>query len=141
LHETISRYFFATFGDCLFILLFNSGTNCGHTTHQDFFSDCALCLWEFCKNCIDIHTAWLNALWLWTLWEFWWCLKERTTWTVSASFSAFTTLATCLVTITTLAARLVTVTTWSTTLVTVTATLLSKLLCHCFKGLIGRKNL
>jgi hypothetical protein len=100
-----------------------------------------LCLRKFCKNCINIHTAWLDALWLWTLWEFWRCLKERTTWAVSTTFSAFTTLTTWLVTITTLSARLVAVTTWSTTLVTITTTLLAKLLCHCFKRLVRRKDL
>jgi hypothetical protein len=74
------------------------------------------------------------------LWELWWCLKERTTRAVSTTFSAFTTLTTWLVAITTLTAWRVTVTTWSSALITVTATLLAKLLCHCFKRLIRREN-
>jgi glycerol-3-phosphate acyltransferase PlsY len=74
------------------------------------------------------------------LWELWWCLKERTTRAVSTTFSAFTTLATWLVTISTLTARLVTVTTRSSALITIAATLLAKLLCYCFERLIRRKN-
>jgi hypothetical protein len=106
LYKTVCRDLLATFGDCLLVLLFNSSTNCGY------------------------------ALWLWTLRQFWGSLKERTTRTVSTAFSTFTALTTWLVTIATLSTWLVTITARTTALVTITGTLLAKLLCHCFKGLL-----
>jgi hypothetical protein len=136
LYKTLCRDLLATFGDCLLVLLFNSSTNCGYATHQNLFCNCALSFWKFCENCINIHTAWLDALWLWTLRQFWGSLKERTTRTVSTAFSTFTALTTWLVTIATLSTWLVTITARTTALVTITGTLLAKLLCHCFKGLL-----
>jgi hypothetical protein len=132
LHDAVCWHLLATFSHSLLVLLFHCCTNGRHSTKKNLLGDGTLSFWEFCKNGIDVDATWLNALWLRTLWEFRWSLEERTTWTVSATFSTFTTL----VTITALTAWLVTVTTWSAALIAIATTLLTKLLRHCFKRLI-----
>jgi hypothetical protein len=137
LHKTVCWHFLAAFSNCLLVLFLYSGTHCRNAAKKYLLSNCTLCLWKLRKNSIDIHSAWFDALWLWTLWKLWRCLEERTTRTVTTAFSAFTTL----VTITTVSTRFVTVTTRSTALVTIACTLLAQLLGHCLKGLFGRKDL